>query len=300
MFGKKEKDQAVSRSVGYETAVEPPTAACGGQHLTVSAGARPQAISRQSSLLPMGVEESPSKQRAGWPPMVNNGEGGTTRRRSRSFLGFRREEAEDGVEEELEIPPDRSLMFIHNQWKFGDKIGQGAFGSVWLAVFKGNDRTYAIKKIKRRDENSGLEDTAREVQLMAQMSHKNIVRYYGGQAVTPGSYFWIVMEFMKCGTISDVMKFGNGPLKEMQARVVVRDVGQGLGYLHQMGVLHKDIKCENILVSAFGVCKLADFGVSQKAGTGTPEQHLGGGTLPFMAPEVVKVRILQKFHISPN
>ena len=132
------------------------------------------------------------------------------------------------------------MLFVPAQWKFGDKIGSGAFGTVWSAVFRGNDKTYAVKKIRRRDD-ADMEDTQREVALMAQMEHRNIVRYYGGQAVPPGTFFWIVMEYMECGTVADVMRIRGGPLTEVQASIVARDMCRGLAYLHQMGVLHKDM-----------------------------------------------------------
>ncbi len=128
--------------------------------------------------------------------------------------------------------------------------------------------------------------------------HRNIVRYYGGQQVPPGGFFWIVMEHMECGTLADVMALTGAPLAEGEVAAVLRDVCSGLGYLHNLGFLHKDIKCDplvllprfsrsplsgfvflsfsfslrsrrlqphNILLGARAIAKLADFGVSQRA-----------------------------------
>ncbi len=140
---------------------------------------------------------------------------------------------------------------------------------------------------------------------MASMGgHRNIVRYYGGQLVAPGAFFWIVMENMECGTFADVMALQNAPLTEPELGCVLRDVCSGLGYLHNLGVLHKDVKAANILLNAKGFAKLADFGVSQRVVDSDADEcdtavvpaskHAGGGTLAFLAPEVVKGQVCAK------
>ena len=188
------------------------------------------------------------------------------RRRSRSFLGESGELRPD--QGETMSASEQALLFVPAQWKFGQKLGKGTFGTVWSGVFKPTGNTYAVKKI-RQGEGATMEDTQREVALMASLGgHRNIVRYFGGQLVLPGGFFWIVMENMECGTLDDVMKVGGGPLNELEAAPVVRDVCAGLGYLHKMGVLHKDIKAQNILIGSKCIAKLADFGVSQKESDG--------------------------------
>ena len=267
-------------------------------HMTRSMGGRSQGIARQSSLLSEsdGAAGSPEKKssRTGWSPQSLELSG---RRRSRSFLV---EPGSSGDSTPRSSEPmstqEQALLWIPAQWKFGDKIGSGSFGSVWRAQFKPNGHTYAVKKIKQAG-GEVMEETEREVKLMSQLDHRHVVRYYGGSLVGNGTFFWIVMEFMECGTLCDLMRLSGGPLVEAVVATVLRDVTAGLAYLHDMGVFHKDIKSENILVSGGAVAKLADFGVSQKQrqlGSGDTVQHQGGGTLCFMAPEVIRGAVCAK------
>jgi serine/threonine protein kinase len=171
-----------------------------------------------------------------------------------------------------------------------------------------------VKKIKCSAETD--EEIRREVALLASLGgHRNIVRCFGGQLVAPGGFFWIVMEHMECGTLADIMGLTGEALSEGEAAAVLRDVCSGLGYLHNLGFIHKDIKVtmrslfyylsnlcyqpHNILMGARAIAKLADFGVSQKAPEAdaseeTPGRNAGGGTLAFMGPEVVRGQVCAK------
>lgn len=78
---------------------------------------------------------------------------------------------------------------------------------------------------------------------MASMSHVNVVRYFGGQIV--GKQFWIVMEYMECGTILDMMRIlGLEYLGESIILAILRDILAGLSYLHGQGIIHK--VCEHL------------------------------------------------------
>jgi hypothetical protein len=125
---------------------------------------------------------------------------------------------------------------------FSSLMGSRAFIClVFFFVLIGLFLRYAIKKIKCSAETD--EEIRREVALMASLGgHRNIVRYYGGQLVAPGGFFWIVMEHMECGTLVDVMALQEAALTEGEVAAVLRDVCSGLGYLHNLGFLHKDIK----------------------------------------------------------
>jgi serine/threonine protein kinase len=132
------------------------------------------------------------------------------------------------------------MLFVPAQWKFGSKIGCGTFGVVWAGLFRPNNRNYAVKKIKQSSENA-IEEVQREVQLMASMGgHRNVVRYFGGSLVN-NTFFWIVMELMECGTLADVMSLLERPFSAHELAPLARDVCAGLGYLHNLGIIHKDL-----------------------------------------------------------
>ena len=192
-------------------------------------------------------------------------------------------------------PHEMSLLFLPAHWKFKDKIGSGSFGSVWLGTFKPNNHSYAVKKVRITENDNSINDEIKmEVKLMSSLKHLNIVKYYGAGA--SGTFFWIIMEWMECGTLEDMMRMCGGRLEEGPAATVMRDVCNGLHYLHKEGVLHKDLKAGNVLVSKTAVAKLADFGVSQRSHQAADSlaTHHGGGTLCFMAPEVIRGAVCAK------
>jgi len=95
----------------------------------------------------------------------------------------------------------------------------------------------------------------------------------------------IVLEFMEGGSLAGIVK--KGPLREHLVKVYIRQVLLGLDYLHQMGVVHRDIKGANILLTKEGIVKLADFGVAIRLN----EDHRSfslAGTPYWMAPEIIE------------
>eukprot|EP01105_Mastigella_eilhardi_P023501 TRINITY_DN593_c0_g1_i4.p1 TRINITY_DN593_c0_g1~~TRINITY_DN593_c0_g1_i4.p1 ORF type:complete len:571 (-),score=168.34 TRINITY_DN593_c0_g1_i4:59-1771(-) len=165
------------------------------------------------------------------------------------------------------------------------KLGKGAYGYVYLGVDKRNSEQVAIKIIWLDDANT-VEDVKKEIELLQDCNHPNIVRYAG--SYVKHEYLWIVMEFCGGGSVADICQTLECGLEEDQIAVVCREALQGLQYLHtKRNIVHRDIKGGNILLKDQGEVKLADFGVGAKLFSTFTKRNTFAGTPYWMAPEVI-------------
>jgi len=170
-----------------------------------------------------------------------------------------------------------------------DKLGKGAYGMVFKALnlYQGNTVAIKILNLKGASKET-VESLEAEISLLQSLDHVNIVRYIGH--ITKGKELCIVMEYVENGSLANmVKKYGSFP--ETLAKTYVRKVLVGLVYLHEQGVIHRDIKPDNILITKDGEVKLADFGVSTKLNslkTDKNDDAMPAGTPYYMAPEVIE------------
>ncbi|BGP24123.1 Protein kinase of the Mitotic Exit Network [Rhodotorula toruloides] len=168
-------------------------------------------------------------------------------------------------------------------FKLAEKLGQGAFGSVYKALNWTTGETCAVKQIDLSHiPESELPDIMSEIDLLKNLHHPNIVQYRGYARTSTSLY--IVLEYCENGSLSAIIKkFGRIP--ESLVGLYTLQVLQGLQYLHDQGVIHRDIKGSNILATKEGSIKLADFGVATRVGG--PIDSAVVGSPYWMAPEVV-------------
>jgi mitogen-activated protein kinase kinase kinase 3 len=189
------------------------------------------------------------------------------------------------------------------KWSRGAQLGVGSFGVVHMGMNQRNGQMMAVKTMNmpEDDEDGLLSDLEGEVHVMRALNHPNIVRYIGCERDLKRSTLAIFQEWVPGGSISSLLrKFGPFPLPVI--RKYLYQICTGLAYLHENGIIHRDIKGSNILVTDEGVCKLADFGASRRLRSSADnsegseehddmEQSLTmRGTPYFMAPEVFEER----------
>ncbi|PKI84428.1 hypothetical protein MVES1_001912 [Malassezia vespertilionis] len=172
------------------------------------------------------------------------------------------------------------------------KLGRGSFGQVYEAVHTPTTQVVAVKQIHLESsagegcEVQDLSEIQREVTSLAQcQSCERVTRYYG--SFLRRYTLWVVMELMDGGSCLSLIQRG-GPLPESVIAAICRQIVLGLVYLHAQGIVHRDIKAANVLLSKRGEVKLADFGVAAQLLHRNSHCRTLVGTPYWMAPEVIK------------
>lgn len=182
------------------------------------------------------------------------------------------------------------------RYQLGQLVGRGGMAEVRVALDTRLGRTVAIK-IMRSDlanDQIFLSRFRREARSVAQMNNVNIVNIYdsGEETVTDENgnverLPYLVMEYVKGQTLRDIIK-ANGPLSQRDAEQVMLGVLSALEYSHRMGIIHRDIKPGNIMISEQGIVKVMDFGIARalddSAATMTQSQGVVG-TAQYLSPE---------------
>ena len=170
-------------------------------------------------------------------------------------------------------------------YSLGDCLGKGAFGSVFRALNLGTGETVAVKQVRVSElPKSEVRVIASEIDLLKNLDHPNIVKYHG--FVKSADWLNIILEYCENGSLHSISKnFGKFP--ENLVSLYMAQILHGLLYLHEQGVIHRDIKGANILTTKQGLVKLADFGVATK--TTTLHESTVVGTPYWMAPEVIEL-----------
>jgi len=199
------------------------------------------------------------------------------------------EATSESNESKEENAPGRREGELYHGYKMLAVIGGGARGTVERALQGSLDRIVALKVLLRAREDTAdaVERFLREARIMAQLNHPNVVQIH--DAGNTGHTFFIAMEWVEGGSLLRQLQAGAMALPRL--RSIIQQSCDALTYLHNKGVIHGDIKPANIFVSADGVVKLGDFGISRAVRPTFKEElrrieALIMGTPAFMAPEL--------------
>lgn len=180
------------------------------------------------------------------------------------------------------------ISSVDAQFRRFEIIGRGSYGAVYRGLHIPTNRVVALKVIDLDTPDFDVSEIWHEVALLSQIRNaqpKNIVRYWG--CWLTGPTLCIAMDYYEGGSVRTLMK--TGPMSERFAAVVTREVLVALNYIHSIGIIHRDLKAANLLVTRTGQVMLCDFGVAASfvQGSMRGKRSTFVGTPYWMAPEVI-------------
>ncbi|KIJ45527.1 hypothetical protein M422DRAFT_166302 [Sphaerobolus stellatus SS14] len=223
------------------------------------------------------------------------------RKRSTKLWGSKVEEVTPAqAKSALSATPD-SPSGVPNQkpifkWIKGDLIGKGTYGRVYLALNATAGEMMAVKQVELPKTESDRDDIRQkqvvdallsESETLKDLDHPNIVQYLGFEH--SADHLSIFLEYVPGGSIGGCLR-KHGKFDREVVKSFTQQVVEGLEYLHNRGILHRDLKADNILLDPSGICKISDFGISKRSddiydndAAFTSMQ----GSVFWMAPEVL-------------
>ncbi|MFE2757456.1 protein kinase [Actinosynnema sp. NPDC059335] len=177
---------------------------------------------------------------------------------------------------------------IAGRYRLTERIGTGGMGVVWRAEDQRLRRIVAVKELLSRTgfDQESIDRAVREGRIAARLTHPNVIALY--DVVEHDGHPWLIMEYLPSRSLAAVMsERGTLPPDEV-VRLGVQ-LASGLAAAHAAGVMHRDVKPGNVLVTEFGTVKVTDFGTSRAADEATvTASGMLVGTPAYLAPEVAR------------
>ncbi|EER26354.1 Protein kinase domain containing protein [Coccidioides posadasii C735 delta SOWgp] len=178
----------------------------------------------------------------------------------------------------------------------GQLIGKGTYGRVYLGMNAETGEILAVKQVEVNQKAAGYDKDRikemvqamdHEIDTMQHLEHPNIVQYLGCHRSELSMS--IYLEYIPGGSIGSCLR-KHGKFEESVVQSLTIQTLRGLAYLHDKGILHRDLKADNILLDLDGTCKISDFGISKKSDNiyGNDVTNSMQGSVFWMAPEVVQ------------
>eukprot|EP01130_Rhizamoeba_saxonica_P017473 TRINITY_DN8480_c0_g1_i1.p1 TRINITY_DN8480_c0_g1~~TRINITY_DN8480_c0_g1_i1.p1 ORF type:complete len:1015 (-),score=236.17 TRINITY_DN8480_c0_g1_i1:28-3072(-) len=175
-----------------------------------------------------------------------------------------------------------------HELEYGRKLGQGTFAIVYEGTYR--EQTVAIKVFSESSLAFRLEDFFKEVAIMCILSHPHILHFEGAcieRKRDAESVFMIVTEIMQRGSLKDMI--ANGPLPIEKVLKYGVHISRAMVYIHNVDIIHRDLKCDNVLINDDDVAKVADLGLAREIDIDNG-MTLMAGTPKWEAPEVMVMK----------
>ena len=191
--------------------------------------------------------------------------------------------------------PGRKPTF---KWMRGQMIGKGTFGKVYLGMNTTTGELLAVKQVEVNPKSQNADPAKvremvkaldQEIDTMQHLDHVNIVQYLGCERKEYS--ICIFLEYISGGSVGSCLR-KHGKFEEPVVSSLTRQTLGGLAYLHSEGILHRDLKADNILLDLDGTCKISDFGISKRSANPYNNDITNSmqGSVFWMAPEVIRAQ----------
>lgn len=178
------------------------------------------------------------------------------------------------------------------KWRVIEIIGNGSFGQVLKVISISSGKIFAVKRLLYNSMSvpqlQFINSLKQEMEVLEKLKHPHIVKFMGSEKINENYYMYT--EYLPGGSLSKLL-YKIGLLSEMTVRAYTRQILKGLIYLHSNGIIHRDLKSDNILLDSNGKLKLCDFGCAKKYENDINESglaHSVKGSLLWMAPEIMR------------
>ena len=307
-------DQSRPMSIAEESIAEEPDT-LGSQDSTLKSRATMQSIAQRNVRKSGGIgrmksirevargANEPSRKRS-TQLSTSSRSGDLTRRKSTKMFGANIVQIKPGrgsrvsLVEAIPHIPQNSLPKRQTTFKIvrGQLIGKGTYGRVYLGINATTGEFLAVKQVEVNQKAAGQDKDKmkemvgaldQEIDTMQHLEHPNIVQYLGCEKREYS--ISIFLEYISGGSVGSCLR-RHGKFEESVVSSLTRQTLAGLAYLHTEGILHRDLKADNILLDIDGTCKISDFGISKKTDNiyGNDITNSMQGSVFWMAPEVIR------------
>lgn len=202
----------------------------------------------------------------------------------------------------LDVHHNITDQLVRETYIIGDKLGSGASGEVYLTTHKHSKIKFALKIIRKDQVMNDLQSMVTEIEIMKRVRHRHVVSMY--ELYESPRCQWLILELVTGGSLQEYILKTTQYSEESVIRLIIQ-ILLGVQYLHSLGIVHRDLKVENILLQGVGSAseiKIADFGLSAFVGVGDvgydAEEGIKRkkyraltdmwGTKEYFAPELIK------------